>query len=370
MKLLRYEWKKLLKSKLFIFSFIVLFGVHLLYSFVPYVMDYHNNGEVLQIEKSLKQKVSGPITSETFEKINALKQKINPQGETNDTQADKIYLNLIETEVNNQIDYSQQMKDYCQNIKDNIVYLETHHEKRQVLKYEKLYQTYEGRTLSYYDNQKGWDKLLDNQTSVIFILLIMMITLPMVYSREKESDMELILYSTKIGNQQIQRGKLYFTISFVMVLVVLFSLIDAILTLSIYGFDGAQLPVYTNAAYHFSTMNVTMLGYWLYRVLFQLIALCCMGVIILTISRRIKNPMMSIMITFAFVSGLLLLGETGFTTWNPCGLLYLNKTVNDVTCITIYHHSFYTYQITLLLDVCILLMIFLYTRYTRRRKSL
>ena len=115
MILLRYEWKKLLKSKLFIFSFIVLFGVHLLYSFVPYVMDYHNNGEVLQIEKNLKQKVSGPITNDTFEKINALKQDTNKQGENNEAQADKIYLNVIESEINNQLDYSQQMKDYCQN---------------------------------------------------------------------------------------------------------------------------------------------------------------------------------------------------------------------------------------------------------------
>lgn len=370
MKLLRYEWKKSLKSKLFLFSFVVLFGVHLLYSFVPYVIDYHNNGEVLQIEKNLKQKVSGPITNETFEKINVRKQDVNKQGENNEAQADKIYLNLIESEINSQLDYSQQMKDYCQNIKDNIVYLEAHHEKRQVIQYEKLYRTYEGRTLSYYDNHKGWDKLLDNQTAVIFILLIMVITLPMVYSREKESDMEMILYSTKIGNRQIQKSKLYFTLSFVLTLVVLFSLMDALFTLSIYGFDGFQLPVYANEAYHFSTMNVTMIGYWLYRVLFQLIALCCIGVIILMISKRIKNPMMSIMITFMFVSGLLLLAETGFITWNPCGLLYLNKTVNNVTCITIFNHSLYTYEITLLLDACILLMIFLYTQCTRRRKSL
>lgn len=372
MMLFLYEWKKLLKRKMFMIGYLALLILDMAIIVIPYMKDYKSNSELNETRNYYSSIINHMEIGEAQNKIINLKmQLINNDRKpySGIIDGDIAMLNQIHEDIKEKITLTKNMEKYTKKLYENIQYFNEKEQKEQVAINKRLYRTYQSRILTMYNNQIGWENLLAYQSSVVLLFMIIFLALPLIWNKEKEDEMLVLLLTTIKGKKTVYISKLLFALSFICFTVFAFSICEAMTFGVLYGIEGAELPVYGISEYAFSTLNITNLGLWLYMMMTKALVFSILGICILFLSEKLSNPIMTTFISGIFLLSILIISEAGFINGNPIGLIYYAQTVNSRNIIYLFQRTFTLCDLYLIVDVIVLFILIMFYHKMNRRKK-
>lgn len=137
---------------------------------------------------------------------------------------------------------------------------------------------YTGRSIPEFYKYDGWEALLTYDFSDLLILLLLILGIAPVFTREKETGMTLILSSSKRGGWHLLLSKCGSGGLFASVVTVLFSLENFLVFGVLCGFEGMYSPLYAIETYKHTPYTGTILSCY-----FLCSALKIMGFSIITL---------------------------------------------------------------------------------------
>jgi hypothetical protein len=137
---------------------------------------------------------------------------------------------------------------------------------------------------------EGWRNINNNVVDLMpIILAILSIVLLSVFGKSQKSDMRLLCLSTKYGRTPLIKAKVIaaFEIGtgFYFISVILFTLPNLI----VFGVDGLNLPIQSDALYYYSTYNITNLQQYLLNISMGLLAVFVMISIVLFLTSAVDQ---------------------------------------------------------------------------------
>lgn len=356
MKLLWFEWKKLLKNHFFLIALPCFFLLNMVLMVLPYQQDLSNK-ELNQAYATYARTFAGPIQNDTIKTINSYQSALT-SGE----------MTPICTNANGDVAMLDVIKEELYELHHYATQIETQYGLESVS--GRQVDVMQGRYLSEFSYHKGWDTLFSYQGSTMFLLILTFIVAISVWNQEKEEEMLPLLYSTKKGNQKLYRSKAVFLFTVICGICLVFSFGELLFYQLFYGLDGAQLPLYFLKAFRYTPISFSVIGCYLLFQCFQVLCLFTVGMIILMLCKLLRNPIFSSMLCLFMLGCFLGLGEIGSVTWNPLGILYLPTMIKTLDVIDVGTMTLFSYEWQLLFMMIVLLVVlFGYEKLCRRKRS-
>lgn len=373
MSLFLYEWKKLCKRKSFLICVIAVFLVHLLSIILPYYKDMSANGELYETDKYYTELFSDTIDNTLLQRIQQYELALTSGKQkpfSGSVDHDLTSIHRITSDVKKQQEYNQAMINYKNQIKENILWFQDKEENIRVKDNQRLYTAYANHEIDGLSYHCGWDRLFEHQSSTMFILFILFMSVPYVWSNEYEDEMVQILFSTKKGYKRIHHTKLRFAISLAIGAVLVFSISELLVFGMLYGFHGGMSMLFENESYRYAVLPITNIAFWCLLTLLKCLVFSFFSILILTISLMITNSILSLTATAASAVIFLGIAEAGYYTWHPFGGLYLHESVRNDMLYHIFHNSLFQWEAGCITGLAGLLIVFFLYGITCRRKRL
>lgn len=154
---------------------------------------------------------------------------------------------------------------------------------------EEAYPNHSSVILGYCD---GWDKMLSGMGSVLSILvcLLVVITLSPVFSEEYSCHTDSVIYAARYGKTKLVTAKIIASLETVVGMYVIFLLINAVLSMGIYGVQGWNISIQSSLHYAASAYPLTFLQMFLISVVLNILGIAAMTIITLFISAELNTP--------------------------------------------------------------------------------
>ncbi|MFR7590761.1 MAG: hypothetical protein ACLUVC_04900 [Longibaculum sp.] len=345
MKLYFYEWKKLFFNKSFLIIVMSLIIINIGFIGFDYKVNFVDK-QLTHAQKHYSLKFAGQIT---FEKVQDLKAEMDLIKTTPQThyysggeEGDIMILEEIYNQMYDQYNYQKNNQDYLNMLLDNIEYFQTHHQQREAHYNQYIYNQYSNRNITTFDYTLPFEKLFHYQETNIFILLSIVFASAMMISLEKESQMLPLLKTSQKGKKYLQRIKYFHNISLSITIVLLFSLIEFITFMSLYGFSGMNEPLYAIEGLLRTPISCTLLQFYLLLVGMRLLAFVFVGLIFLTLTQFINNHFLCIITSISIIL-FLYMGISQVQLLNPLTLLNGINLFLNMKCIFIGDYCMFQY---------------------------
>lgn len=271
------------------------------------VSDYHA-GEIRPVAGNttgmetgyynIYRQVSGPITKEAVSFITSEYQRL--RGATADgtysrepqegTYSGYLYgdFYLFHKYFYPNIEYSVKYSDYVGGIIDraseNLTFFRENDNTEEVAKNSYILKHYSNRRISEFYLYDGWEALLSYDFSDLLILLLLVLTIAPVYTREKENSMISLLHSCKRGSWPLQLSKCVTGTVFACTVVMLFSIANLVIFGVLCGFEGWNSPLYAIESYSNTPFAGSILSFYLLNMALKAIGFSIIAIILIFLS--------------------------------------------------------------------------------------
>ncbi len=190
------------------------------------------------------------------------------------------------------VHYPKTMNTTLEQVQDNLTLYEASGNRQNAVESRYILDHYTGRTISEFYCYDAWEKLLAYDFSDLLILLLLVLGIAPIFTREKENGMTLILYSSKRGKWPLILSKCGTAMLFAFLLTALFALANVLTFGGLCGFEGSQSPLYAIEAYQNTPFPVTIstffllcvfakaIGFGVMALLLALLSACCQKALI------------------------------------------------------------------------------------------
>ncbi|MDK2587342.1 ABC transporter permease [Romboutsia sedimentorum] len=164
-------------------------------------------------------------------------------------------------------------------------------------KYEQL------KTPFYYEYVDGWNVLLQNISTFILILaLVISVFVAGIFSDEFQLKADSIFFSTKLGRNKAIRSKIGAGLLIITVAYVIFTGLYTMIVLSVLGFDGAKCPI--QFSMWKSIYNITYFQAYLLIVLGGYVGTLFAMTLCMIVSAKTHSTVIAIIVPFIILCGL------------------------------------------------------------------
>lgn len=205
--------------------------------------------------------------------------------------------------------YPSFSNEIIQKAKSNVEFYSIYKNAYQINRNKFILNSYKNREIMYFYETKSWESLIDYRFSELLILLLSIISIVSIYHREKASKMYMLILTSKNWKTSLFPAKLFATLIYVFLLVLIFSLSNFIIFKMFYGLNGVQMPVYSMEGYKDSFLNCSVLTFYLILQLIKILGVFSFAGVLMLLSllfKRIIYPF--IFSTLLLVFGLYLSG--------------------------------------------------------------
>lgn len=273
-KLIRFEMKKLIKSKMLIIVGVAIIGIiiAMVAGSLSSVFSYEENGaelsgfDAIARQKELDNSLSGDLTSarfaeiiEEYHKIISDKSNLTENGEMTNEAFCKYWFKYMNINSLLSETFSAQGEErnfdivktlspldgeafYDKRLSQVSGYLNTEYSYGNYTDKEKKYfleMSAEVDIPFYYDYSLGWKNLLDNLPMFLLVLtFIMCICISPVFANEYQTKTDSIIFSSKYGKSKVFSSKVLSSGIFSSIMYFMSVSVIAISMLGVYGFDG------------------------------------------------------------------------------------------------------------------------------------
>lgn len=317
MKIILYELKKML-TPFFICVFLLLTAVNV-FSVADNARHYdpfygYDDMESLYTEHC--EKISGPITDDTLKLItdkyneasNALKGYDAGEPETEGWQGDYNVYSQIISELKQSYYYGKNMSETVKKAESNMQ--NSQPDSYQYKRNELIVKRYSGRSISAYYRTDGFEALFNCKFSLLLTLMLVVFAISPIMCSDREQGMHMLILSSKRGSRNLVCSKAAAAAILCCGTVIWFELVNIITVSVTNGLYGWGNPIYSIPSFEQTPYNLTIIGYELICVMLRAAAVFEIALAVILISSVSANGMISLVISFAVVSLLIILSDT------------------------------------------------------------
>lgn len=205
----------------------------------------------------------------------------------------------------------------------------------EVSKNRQIAADFSGRAIPAFSDTRGYEVLLNYDYSAMLILLLTIFGLCGIFITERETEMYMLLRTTKNGSGATVAAKLTAAVLFVVLVSGLFFLQD-FLTIYIAGGRNQALssPVYALRYFETTPLNMTVGEYFLWAAAVKTLGILACGCVILLVSSLCKQMLSAFFASFGLLLGGVVLQEFCRTRYalkwfNPLELVIVRDIVTE-----------------------------------------
>ena len=185
------------------------------------------------------------------------------------------------------VQYHTQMEDVLEQETEALAHYQSVGNQRDAARSAYILKHYADRNVSSYYLTDGWEALISYDFSDLLILLLLILGVAPSFTREKETGMTMILYSSKRGKWPMLLAKCAAVVFYACLLGTIFSIVNALVICGLCGFEGGSSPLYAIASYlntpYFGSIIsfyiicsiVKIVGFSIISILLVLLSACC-----------------------------------------------------------------------------------------------
>ena len=231
------------------------------------------------------------------------------------------------------IAYETEYKSYAnaivKNAVSNIEFYNKHNNGYEARKNYKIAKAFQNRKLPNFYNTDGFRSLMYYDFSTLIVLLLCLFGCSSVFTKEKETEMDLLLATSVKGKGATLLAKLIATILFLLFICVLFSTEDYLLFYwNFENMDAYLEPLYMLEAFKDTMLHANLITAYLITVASKMLGVCAIGMLFLMVSLYGKNALTVIVGNLGVLIGLIAAyGKFSKVSElaNPFSLLYARK---------------------------------------------
>ncbi len=159
---------------------------------------------------------------------------------------------------------------------------------------------YANRSIPEFHLYDGWEALLSYDFSDLLILLLLVLTVSPIFTREKENEMTLILSSSKRGKWPLVASKCGVVVLLSVALTALFALCNVLTFGLLCGFEGWNSPLYAIENYQYTPFSDSVLLFYLLNVSLKAIGFSIMGLVLVLLSALCEKTLTPCLVGLGF----------------------------------------------------------------------
>lgn len=204
---------------------------------------------------------------------------------------------------------------------------------------------FQGRRIPYFGDTRHYELLLNYDYSAMLVLLLCLFGLSGVFVTEKETEMGMLLRTTRRGGVATVAAKLTASLLFTVMVCALFFAEDFwVLQLLSGRYEAIGNPVYALRFFEITPLTLTVGQYFLWAAVIKTLGMLCCGCVILLVSCLVKRSLAAFLASFAaLMAGVLLQefggGMTALKWCNPLELVIVRETVNRDVYVNLFGHA-------------------------------
>jgi len=268
---------------------------------------YEDFGGTITKEKIDKlMSIYGPLEKQTADKTVSTAID-NPNTYTGNIYSDTYFFkwNFV-----NPMEYDYMYRSYANDVvnaaKENMTFFESLGNQYEYKKNAAIADRYTGRMISDFSYIEMYENYFHYDFSAFLVILICMYVLINVFVSEKETEMDVLLLTTKAGGNKTIVAKIMTSAIFVCIVCFWFWLIDFAAFAMIYGsLEGTFSPIYAIENFMNSSIGISLGEYAVLSSLLKTAGILVLSLVFLLISIPFKNVLfpfvLSLITTFGFI---------------------------------------------------------------------
>lgn len=257
-----------------------------------------------KIEKLMS--IYGPLDKQTADKT-ASTATDNPNTYTGNIYNDTLFFrwNFV-----NPMEYAYMYRSYANDVvitaKENLAFFESLGNQYEYRKNAAIVDRYTGRNISDFSYTEMYKNYIHYDFSAFLIMLICMYVLINVFVSEKETEMDVLLLTTKAGGTKTVVAKIMTSAIFVCVVCSWFWLLDFAAFATIFrSLEATFSPLYAIENFANASISISLGTYAVLSILVKTAGILVLSLVFLLISTLFKNALfpfiMSLFATFGFI---------------------------------------------------------------------
>lgn len=202
--------------------------------------------------------------------------------------------------------YSNYAADVVSAAKENMVFFESLGNRYEYRKNEDIAERYTGRSISDFSYKEMYENFIHYDFSAFLVMLICMYVLINVFVSEKETEMDVLLLTTKAGGKKTVAAKIISSVVFVCMVCSWFWFIDFAAFAAAFGsLEATFSPLYAIENFANSPIGISLGTYAVLSNLLKTVGIIVLSLLFLLISTFFKNALFpfitSLFITFGMI---------------------------------------------------------------------
>lgn len=206
--------------------------------------------------------------------------------------------------------YKQYANDVVKNAKENISFFDSLENDYEYKKNKIISDRFQGRSIDSFSYTEMFQYYIHYDFSAFLVILICLYSLMSVFVTEKETEMNVLLLTTKAGGKRTIYSKLFSASVFVSAVSFWFGLIDLIAFASFFGsLEALFSPVYAIENFANTALNINLAEYVLLSLVVKTIGILIVSYLFLFSSLFFKNALLPFIINLLFLFGFIYFQE-------------------------------------------------------------
>lgn len=251
---------------------------------------------------------------------------------------------------------------------ENIEFYKDVNNKYEQRKNAMIMYSYQGRSLDSFYLTQGSEIFFQYDFSCLLCLCLIGAIFCRSFSMEKEQGIKNLI-SISAGAKSTVTAKCISACIFCLLISSIFMIVDLFTMNILYNIDGLSQPIYSLYSFEFSPFSISVLRTIFIMVLMRFIVFCIVVLTVMIISSLCNSSLISLVLSFLCIGGLVFLQEHISTFINPIELLSIKKYLVTFQSVNIAGFPFHTIHISFVLYLLIIFLFVFIIHYLNRRRS-
>lgn len=276
-----------------------------------YWQQYDDFGGEMNISKiNALMEIYRPLEKQTAD-LTANTAMDNPDTFTGNVYSDYYFFrDLFVRQMEYFYSYENNAKGIVSAASDNIKFYASYGNNFEKQKNAEIVRLYGGRKITDFAYTEMYKYLLQYDFSTLFCIVLCLYGLINVFVLEKETEMDMVLLTTKAGGRKTVLSKILASALYITAVCSLFWLVDFVTFASFFGsLEGSTSPIFALQNFEYASVNMSLLQYALLSAAIKTGGMLTLGMGFLAVSCLFKNALLPFVLSLIGVSGLALAAQ-------------------------------------------------------------
>lgn len=275
------------------------------------------------------------------------------------------------------VSYHENIEKIAQKARNNIKFYKEYKNERELSYNKYIEKHYSGRHINLFYDTNLWEHLILENSSELFIILLMILAITINYIMERKQNMSDIILSTENGKLSYGILKVISSVIFVLLNVIIFGLCNYFVFKIFFGLSGESLPLYAIPIFQNTPYSLSVMTFYILKICCQFVAFSVLASFLLLVSKKANTIVQAITVSIIGVMILLFLSgysvtSTGILQWittlSPFSLLSIPVISQNLHGIFVFNQFVPYINIVYIVQVILFVLFFIIVCFYKKNK--